>query len=135
VIRFSALEVTIWRQLMNNPLNMDLSARAELLTYLVASNLLARELTGQWLSVKHLVESTRIWLEGNSAGTDIFERIRLVSKAHDLTRKFESGKDTPLNTAPIKDMLVDGMKLDFRSPLVKEAYGLCRSHLIGEWWR
>ncbi len=43
---------------MSTPLNMDLRARAELLTYLVVSHLLARHMTGDWLSVEHVVEST-----------------------------------------------------------------------------
>jgi hypothetical protein len=43
---------------VNNPLNMDLRARAELLAYLVSGHLLARQLTGDWLSPDHVVEST-----------------------------------------------------------------------------
>ncbi|MGY6163996.1 hypothetical protein [Paraburkholderia strydomiana] len=52
---------------MNNPLNLDLRARAELLAYLVASHLLARQMTGEWLSATRVVESTLLWLKTNGS--------------------------------------------------------------------
>lgn len=71
---------------MSNPFNLDLQARAELLTYLVASNLLALELTGEWLPVTNLVESTSVWMSSNGAGADVLERVRLAGKAHRLAQ-------------------------------------------------
>lgn len=41
---------------MSKPLNVDLRARAELLAYLVVSHLLARQMSGEWLSVEHLAD-------------------------------------------------------------------------------
>jgi len=74
---------------MSNPLNLDLRARAELLTYLVVSHLLARQMTGEWLSVEHLVESTTLWLKTNGGGADVMQRVMLSTRALDIARCLE----------------------------------------------
>jgi hypothetical protein len=61
----------------NRPLNLDLPARTELLTFLVVSHLLARSITGEWLSPEHVVESTHMWLSANGANTDGLQRVML----------------------------------------------------------
>jgi hypothetical protein len=78
---------------VTNPLNFDLRARAELLTYLVASHLFARRMTGDWLSSDHVVESTRIWLATNDGGADLLQRVMLsrvrdtsLNRSHPRTR-------------------------------------------------
>ncbi|XUW90944.1 hypothetical protein OH764_28900 [Burkholderia sp. M6-3] len=74
---------------MSKPLNLDLRARAELLTYLVVSHLLARQMTGEWLSVEHLVESTTLWLKTNGGGADVMQRVMLSTRALDVARGLE----------------------------------------------
>ena len=60
---------------MPQPLNLDLRARAELLTYLVASQLLAKSVSGRWLAIENVVETERIWLAANGGGVDWLERV------------------------------------------------------------
>lgn len=43
---------------------LDDEAHAELLSYLVVAELVARARTGEWLRTDRLVESARIWLVG-----------------------------------------------------------------------
>ena len=74
---------------MNNPLNLDLRARAELLAYLVAAHLLARQMTGEWLSAAHVVESTQLWLKTNGGGADVMQRVMLSAQAVDIARRLE----------------------------------------------
>jgi hypothetical protein len=59
---------------VTNPLNLDLRARAELLVYLVSSNLLAKQLTGGWLSLDHDVESSTLWLESEESPTRCYSK-------------------------------------------------------------
>jgi hypothetical protein len=75
---------------MNSPLNLDLRARAELLAYLVSSHLLAKQLTGDWLSPDHVVESTTLWLRTNGAGSDVMQRVMLSSRALEVARQLET---------------------------------------------
>lgn len=49
---------------------LDGEARTELLCYLVVSQLVGRVRTSSWLRTDHLVESTRIWSDGNGAATN-----------------------------------------------------------------
>ncbi|MFL9987333.1 hypothetical protein [Paraburkholderia sediminicola] len=69
---------------MTNPLNLDLRARAELLAYLASSHLLAKQLTGDWLSPDHVVESTTLWSDTNDGGADVMQRVMLSSRALEL---------------------------------------------------
>lgn len=92
---------------MNNPLNLDLRARAELLAYLVSSHLLARQLTGAWLSSDHVVESTTLWLKTNGGGADVVQRVMLSSRALEVARQLETA---PLPAfSPTDAKLPDGV--------------------------
>lgn len=69
---------------------MDLRARAELLPYLVSGHLLARQLTGDWLSPDHVVESTTLWMRRNGAGADVMQRVMLSSRALEVAQVLET---------------------------------------------
>lgn len=53
---------------------MNKEARAELLTFLVVSQLFAFARTGEWLRTHHLIESSQNWLSSNGAVCDWLER-------------------------------------------------------------
>lgn len=119
---------------MSNPFNLDLQARAELLTYLVASNLLALELTGEWLPATNLVESTSLWMSSNGAGAHVLERVRLADKAHRLAQDLVAQMGA-MEAGHVTGMFCDNLRLDFRSELVRKTYQECLSSLAGKSWR
>lgn len=115
---------------MSNPLNMDLRARAELLSYLVASHLLARQMTGEWLSVVHVVESTALWLRTNGGGADAMERVMLSTRAQDIARGMEKKLGTNVTPKSVPALFCENLRLDFRSPVAREIYQHCLTHLV-----
>jgi len=115
---------------MSNPLNLDLRARAELLAYLVAGHLLARQKTGEWLSVDHLVESTVLWLKTNGGGADVIERVMLSTRALSIARSVEMELASAVMPTSVTELFCENLRLDFRSPLAREIYQLCLTHLV-----
>jgi hypothetical protein len=59
---------------VTNPLNLDLRARVEMLACLVSSHLLAKQLTGDWLSPDHVVEPLTLWLESEESPTRCYSK-------------------------------------------------------------
>jgi hypothetical protein len=114
---------------MNRPLTMDLRARAELLTFLVASHLLARRMTGEWLSVEHVVESTMLWLKANDMRTDVIQRVSLSARALDVAKSLESVLHFDPTEESMKALFCKNLHLDFRSPVAREIYRHCLVHL------
>ncbi|CAD6562262.1 hypothetical protein LMG28727_07701 [Paraburkholderia kirstenboschensis] len=115
---------------MSNPLNLDLRARAELLAYLVASHLLARQMTGEWLSVDHLVESTVMWLKTNGGGADVMQRVMLSTRALDLARGLEKTLGSAVAPGSVTALFCENLRLDFRSPVARDIYQHCLTHLV-----
>jgi hypothetical protein len=103
--------------------------RAELLCFLVISQLIAHASTGEWLRTDHLVESTRGWLASNSARCEWLERAKLAQMSGTLALRF-------LLFAPFSDgtqilnLLTDGWRLDYRSPEVHRMLDVCAAHLL-----
>jgi hypothetical protein len=119
---------------MSRPLNLDLSARAELLTYLVASHLLTREMTGEWLSVEHVVESTKLWLSSNGGGADLMQRAHLASQALDIAKRIALTSATRFDSRTVTGMFCENLRLDFRSAAVRETYQTCLNRLVSQRW-
>ncbi|WOD13702.1 hypothetical protein [Paraburkholderia kirstenboschensis] len=115
---------------MSNPLNLDLHARAKLLAYLVASHLLARQMTGEWLSVDHLVESTVLWLKANGGGADVMERVMLSARAHDIARGLENTLGSAVAPDSVAALFCENLRLDFRSPVARDIYQHCLTPLV-----
>ncbi|MBT2791089.1 hypothetical protein [Paraburkholderia strydomiana] len=115
---------------MNHPLTMDLRARAELLAFLVASHLLARRMTGGWLSVEHVVESTMLWLKANGMWTDVIQRVRLSARALDVAKSLESVVHFDPTEESVKTLFCEDLHLDFHSPVAREIYQHCLIHLV-----
>ncbi|WP_307252028.1 hypothetical protein [Paraburkholderia graminis] len=115
---------------MNNPINLDLHARAELLAYLVAAHLLARQMTGQWLSAAHVVESTRLWLKTNGGGADVMQRVMLSAQAVDIARRLEKTLQPAVTPKSVPALFCENLRLDFRSAIAREIYQHCLTHLV-----
>ncbi|WP_429294725.1 hypothetical protein [Paraburkholderia sp. CI3] len=115
---------------MSNPLNLDLRARAELLAYLVAPHLLARQMTGEWLSVGHVVESTALWLKTNGGGADVMERVMLSARAHDIARGLEKTSGSAIAPGSVTALFCENLCLDFCSPVARDIYQHCLTYLV-----
>lgn len=119
---------------MKNPLNLDLRARAELLTYLVSSHLLAKQLTGDWLSPDHLVESSTLWLNTNGGGADVMQRVMLSSRALELARQLEMAPLPAFSRQTFATLFCENLRLDFRSEAARTIYQHCLTYLVGTRW-
>ncbi|QYD68769.1 hypothetical protein KZJ38_21550 [Paraburkholderia edwinii] len=115
----------------NRPLNLDLPACTELLTFLVVSHLLARSMTGEWLSPEHVVESTHMWLSANGANTDWLQRVMLSSRALDVAKQVARASPSMADIKSVSSMLCENLRLDFRSPAARSLYGVCLNYLAG----
>jgi hypothetical protein len=119
---------------VKNPLNLDLRARAELLAYLVSSHLLARQLTGDWLSPDHVVESTTLWLDTNGGGADVMQRVMLSSRALELARQLETARLPAFSRQTFTALFCENLRLDFHSGAARAIYQHCLTYLAGTRW-
>ncbi|MGF7001496.1 hypothetical protein [Paraburkholderia sp. GAS32] len=119
---------------MTNPLNLDLRARAELLTYPVASHFVARQLTGGWLSSDRVVESPKIWLAANGGGADILQRVMLASRAREIAEQIELISPLTFEPGQVTSMFCENLRLDFRSPTARDVYQHCLTQLLHTRW-
>ena len=119
---------------MSASLNLDMRGRAELLTYLVISQLLVRASTSEWLSPEHTVESTRRWLSANGTEADPVQRARLSSCAPDLAERVVQRSPAVLNREIFVTLFTENLQVDFRSEMVREIYQLCLDYLVGIGW-
>jgi hypothetical protein len=112
------------------PYNLDDEARAELLTYLVASQLIGRARSGEWLKIDHLIESEQLWLKANGGNCDLPDRLRLAADSLRIASGvlvFPAMQDLALLTR----LFTDGWRLDYRSPVVRGLFDVCTNHLLG----
>jgi hypothetical protein len=113
------------------PYNLDDEARSELLTYLVASQLVGRARTSEWLKLDHLIESERLWLKANGGNGEPVDKLRLAAEsvriASDLL-VFPVMKDLAFLTR----LFTEGWRLDYRSPVVRGIFDVCANHLNGD---
>jgi hypothetical protein len=109
---------------------MDSETKAELLTFLVVGQLLARARSGEWLRTDHLIESCQIWLSSNAARSDWLERAKLVEASRTLAER-ALALPFPRDEAGLLKLfnLNAGWFLDYRSPVVQDIHGLCAAHL------
>ncbi|MFM0742167.1 hypothetical protein PQQ51_33505 [Paraburkholderia xenovorans] len=116
---------------MTNPFNLDLRARAELLTYLVVSHFVARQTTGEWLSPDHVVESTKIWFATNGRGTDVIGRVMLASRGRRIAEQLALITPVSFGPSQLSAMFCENLRLDFRSPIAQNVYQHCLTELVG----
>lgn len=117
---------------MSTPLNLDLRGRAELLAYLVISQLLAKAITNE--SPQHTVESTRLWLATNGGGADLLQRARLSSYAVNLAKQFAERLPTVLDRDIAVTLVTESLRIDFRTAIARDIYQECLNHLVSIGW-
>ncbi|WP_321955363.1 hypothetical protein [Paraburkholderia bannensis] len=109
---------------------MDSEAKAELLTFLVVGQLLARARSGEWLRTGHLIESCQIWLSSNAALCDWLDRAKLVEACRPLAERALTLPFPRDEAGLLKLFNLDaGWFLDYRSPVVQQIHGLCTAYL------
>jgi len=110
----------------------SICAQAEFLTYLVVSQLTKRHLTGSWLTVEHVVESTHLWLSVNADGFDLLQRVRLANRAQDLAAHVMRSSATTFDSKTLGGAFLDHLHLDYQSLVVLEIYSACVAHIALE---
>lgn len=109
--------------------NLDDEARAELLTFLAVSQLIARAIKREWLSDAHLQESACIWCASNGARCSVEESMRIADVSEELAREF-------VQMAPMRDLsklkalFTNEWRLDYRSPVVRAMFDVCKERLL-----
>ncbi len=113
---------------MPTQLNFDSDARAELLCYLVVSELVAKAMTGEWLRTDHLVESTRLWLAENGADCDWQDGVAIARLAADLAPAILASFHVTAGKE-LAALFAGGWRLDYRSPVVRDIHEVCVRYL------
>ncbi|BFG81457.1 hypothetical protein PTKU46_94910 [Paraburkholderia terrae] len=117
---------------MNPPVKLDLRARTELLAFLVESQLLARFVGGDWLTIENVVEFERIWLAANRGDADWFERVSISSWSQTLAERVEV--NLPVAFGVGSAAASENPRLGFRATLVRMVYDMCLGHLVEMGW-
>jgi hypothetical protein len=117
------------RQFVPDVPNLDHEARAELLTYLVASQLVSRSRTEGWLTPLHLVESEQIWLTANGGRCGWADSLRLAKMS--VAVAAQVWQLPPFRDAGfLANFFTDGWRLDYRSSLVRCLNKVCVEELL-----
>ena len=112
--------------------DFDLYAQTELLAYLVASQLVMRQRTSQWLNFEQLVEYSHLWLRLNGRRADWLQRVGLACRAQRLAEQIEQTSRERYDAKIASRMFFDGPHLDLRSPVVTEIFVVCAANLPGQ---
>lgn len=117
---------------MDQPLDFNLLAPAELLTYFVVVQLTAHHMSGEWLTAEDLVGSAQRWLRYNGFNATCLQRMKLALQARHLAEQVQQVSETTFDEATKASMFFDGPRLDFRSPALVQIYFICTTALMGE---
>jgi hypothetical protein len=111
------------------PYNCDDEARTELLAFLVIEQLIARTITGTWLSSLHVTESVQLWLDCNGANCCAQERTILSAFSVEVASQM-------LNLPNHRDeqwlagLLARSWRLDYRQAAVGALHDVCADYLV-----
>jgi hypothetical protein len=114
---------------MNPPLSLDPGAQVELLAHLVASHLLAKAITDEWLSPELTVLSTRRWLAANGGVADVLQRMMLSSRSLEVAKQAAARECRLLDRRIARGLVNDQMRLNFGTEDVSDIYQFCLDHL------
>lgn len=82
----------------------------DMLSYLVACQLVARDRTGQWLRTDHLVESAHMWLGHNNIACEWLDRVWVARASETLALKIRNASPFLANEA---SRFFDGCWIDY----------------------
>ena len=116
---------------MTRLLDFDLRARAEVLTYLVASQLAQRQMSRRWLEVEDLVQSTHMWLRFNRMQASWLQRVTLAGRAQAVAEHIARTSKRRFGPDTVAGMFCDGVGLNFQSSAVVDLYIVCSRYLPG----
>jgi hypothetical protein len=119
---------------MNRPLILDPGARVELLAYLVASHLLSKAITDEWLSPERTVVSTRRWVAATGGDADVLLRVMLSSRSLEIAKQAAARDCRLLDRRVARSLVNDRMRLNFGTDDVRNIYQLCLDHLTHTRW-
>lgn len=108
----------------------DTGAQAELLTYLVVSQLLMRHVAHRWLTVDQVVESTHLWLRSHGDRIDWLARIELAGRAEGLAESVTRIEGITFKAAALRRALLGCERQDYRSPAAARIYGVCIDFVV-----
>ena len=109
-------------------MNFDRETRAELLCYLVVSELVAQAMTGEWLRTDHLVASIRVWLGGNRRECDWQDRLTIACLAAEMAPEVLAAYQLTAKK-DLAELFEEGWRLDYRSPVVRGLHEACAMRL------
>ncbi|CAM2159352.1 putative Fis family transcriptional regulator (plasmid) [Pararobbsia alpina] len=92
---------------MTATLRRNPSAQAELLTFLVISQLFARNTTGHWMTVEDFIGSSIIWPSTGYHSNDVVRRSMLASRALKPAQDINVAGVTTINGAALLTMFDD----------------------------
>lgn len=101
---------------MTSPPNLDLRAQAELLTYLVASQLLAQSATGEWLAIEHQVDLSRLWLVTHGDRANWQQRVSVSSWAQRIAARIDMSFPIEIDVQSASAMFSERPRLEFGAP-------------------
>ncbi|MFP3643066.1 hypothetical protein [Paraburkholderia sp. SIMBA_054] len=119
---------------MTSPPNLDLRAQTELLTYLVASQLLAKSATGEWLAIEHQVDLSRLWLVTHGDRADSLQRVSISSWAQRVAERVDMSFPIEIDVQSALAMFSERPRLEFGAPFVRTVYQVCLNHLANMCW-
>jgi hypothetical protein len=119
-------------RLGRNASSFDDEARAELLCYVVVSQLVARAKTGEWMRTDHLVETMKIWSSANGASPQWLESVRLGDASQKLAQTVWA-IELLRDASELSNLFTEGWRLDYRSPIVRGIHDVCAERLLT--WR
>jgi len=101
---------------------------ADLLCYLVVSQLVCHAETGEWLRTRRLVESSRVWMASSKADCSWVERVEIGLMSAGLASQFLV---FPMfnDVSVLVGLFKDGLRLDSQSPVVRGIYDVSNDHL------
>jgi hypothetical protein len=115
----------------DDPNRIGLRPRAELLTYVVASQLLSFGTTGHWLSVPHVVEAMEIWLSENDVSIDCIDRAMLANQARDVAEELARRREIVLDPATVARMFFDNFRVNLQCAVAQAIFIACLERIGG----
>lgn len=108
----------------------SLRSRAELMTYLVISQILHKRTTAEWLSDEQLVLAARGWHRARSRRDNWLERIKISSRARGIAESLVTFVPLTLTCRGAIDLYAAVPRLDFREPHVRTVYRYCVDYIV-----